>query len=230
MDIEPWFETRGTLFEVGAARGLFLKVMRDRGWSAQGIDISADAVNFARETHRVDVVAATPEEFEASERFNVVCMYQTLEHLPDPLYALQKARSWLQPGGVLVIEVPNADSFDIRISRHQAALTLDLPRHLSHFTPPFLCGQLKLLGFDILRLSLYPPAPLVTLLHWLELARVRLGRPIPASPSEQPGPTAGQPALALLPPATWRSQFVQFVSSVAPGWRFTVVARTKSLL
>jgi len=227
-DIEPWFEARGTLFEVGSARGAFLKVMRDRGWSVRGIDISADAAGFARNTYDVDVVSATPEEFGTSDRFNVVCMYQTLEHLPDPLHVLQKARTWLQPGGVLVIEVPNANSFDIRISRRQANLTLDLPRHLSHFTPSFLCGQLERLGFRVLCCKLYPPSPLVTLLQWHERARSRFSQPKLVC---LPRPPAVPPLLPLArPPAeTWKSRLIQRITSVAPGWRFTVVARTTAL-
>jgi len=226
VDIEPWFHERGSLLEVGAATGEFLNVMQNRGWTVRGIDISRDAVAFGRRVYGVNLVAATPEEFDTPERFDVVCMYQTLEHLPDPLHVLRKAQTWLRPGGILVIEVPNADSFDIRISRHRARLTLDLPRHLSHFTPRFLCGQLERLAFNVVNCSLYPPAPLVTLLRWRALLGTRIGRP--KGPPSGSMPLAARPTLPLahLPAETWKSRLLQLITSVAPGWRFTVVART----
>lgn len=228
MDIEPWSEVRGTLFEIGAAHGAFLKVMRDRGWKVCGIDISPHAVSLARHAYGIDLVAATPEDFDTSERFDVVCMYQTLEHLPDPLHILRKARTWLKPQGLLVIEVPNANSLDIYTSRRQAELTLDLPRHLSHFTPPFLCAQLERLTFNILRCSLYPTAFLLTLLRWREIARAAF------SPSRHPDKFSrpcNDPSLPLprLPADTWKSRTLRWLTTAAPGWRFTVVARNNSL-
>jgi SAM-dependent methyltransferase len=215
---------RGTLFEVGAANGAFLKIMQDRGWRVSGIDICPDAVRFGRATFNVDLVVGDAEYYDTSERFDAVCMYQTLEHMPNPLLALRKAHTWLRPGGVLVIEVPNADSFDIRISPRSEELILDLPRHMSHFTPRFLCHQLERLGFQTLQCHLYPAHVLLTV---LSARRTTLNASNEATIAKGVHvlPQA-LPPLARLPAGTWKSRLLQMLASIAPGWRFTVIART----
>lgn len=225
IDIEPWFEARGSLLELGAATGEFLKVMQDRGWTVRGLDISQDAVAVGRRVYGVDIVAATVEEFDTSERFDAVCLYHTLEHLPDPLGALRKARTWLRPSGVLVIEVPNAESFDARVSRREAERILDLPRHLNHFTPSFLSEQLKLLGFNILRCSLHPPIFLMNLLRWRELLRRLPPHPRALQSQRQEHIDRSARPLRPLHGDTWKLRLLQRIATVAPGWRFTVVAR-----
>lgn len=225
LDIEPWFEERGSLLEVGAGTGKFLKVMSDRGWAVRGLDISQEAVTFGRRVHGVDLLTTTLEEFDTSDRFDVVCMYHTLEHLPDPLGALRKARTWLRPAGVLVIEVPNADSFDARTSRREAVRILDLPRHLSHFTPRFLSKQLQPLGFDILLCRLYPPTALLNFLRWRERLRTRFA-PSPHAPQFSHLRNDHSSPLPRLPADTWKSRFLHWLTTIAPGWRFTIVARS----
>jgi 2-polyprenyl-3-methyl-5-hydroxy-6-metoxy-1,4-benzoquinol methylase len=64
-------------------------------------------------------------------------MRQVLEHLPDPRQAIRCAWDLLDHGGLLLIQVPNFASWDVDWFG-DAAMELDLPRHLNHFTPATL--------------------------------------------------------------------------------------------
>jgi SAM-dependent methyltransferase len=63
-----------------------------------------------------------------------VVLYNVLEHLPDPRTALRAIRDLLRPRGILIVCVPNFDSWQARATT-AAWFHLDVPRHLHHFTP-----------------------------------------------------------------------------------------------
>src|SRR5262249_57546269 len=70
-------------------------------------------------------------------RLDVVTAFQVLEHVPDPVAAARRMLDWLAPGGLLIVEVPNAGGLGARLFGGAWA-GLELPRHLSHFTPATL--------------------------------------------------------------------------------------------
>lgn len=89
----------GRLLDVGSGAGLFVREARRRGWEVVGIDLVAggsDTIQGDFDTFEFDAVP-----------FDVVTMWDVLEHLPDPLSSLKKAHSLLKDGGLLVVRVPN---------------------------------------------------------------------------------------------------------------------------
>jgi SAM-dependent methyltransferase len=75
----------------------------------------------------------------------VVTAFHVLEHVPDPVAVLRRALAWLAPGGLLIIEVPNAGGLGAAIFG-QAWSGLELPRHLSHFSPETLARAVERAG------------------------------------------------------------------------------------
>ena len=223
-DIESWVNNRGRLLEVGAALGEFLSVMRRRGWKVNGVEVSRDAVEVAKKDRGVDIFCGTLEEFETTETFDVVCMYHSLEHTPNPAYVIDRAYELLTPGGIIVIEVPNLEGFDARINRERKLLSYDLPRHLSHFTPTILSEKLAMKGFKVLGIDLYYPDFI------LRLAEARIARRQSGGVdrSADRNGDASQPDREL-PMARnrmgWKTHLLKWVSELFPGWRFTIVAR-----
>ena len=86
------------LFEIGSAHGFFLEVARPLFRSVAGIDISADASSYARNV--LDLPVATGDFLDAilPEAVDVVCLWDTIEHLQHPDRYLEKAVSGLNPG------------------------------------------------------------------------------------------------------------------------------------
>jgi len=81
----------------------------------------------------------------APGRFDVVTAFHVLEHVPDPVAMIQRMLGWLAPDGLLIVEVPNAGGLGARIFG-KAWSGLELPRHLSHFSPETLTRAVEQAG------------------------------------------------------------------------------------
>ncbi len=140
---------RGRLLDFGCGGGSYLRRMRDQGWGVTGVDASASTVRRIQLEFGLDVqVGSLPHaEFEPAS-FDIITMWQSLEHVHNPLGVLRAAYDLLAPGGRLIIEVPNIDSLAFRWFG-QMWFGLDLPRHLTHFAPSTLEGMLLRASFDV---------------------------------------------------------------------------------
>jgi SAM-dependent methyltransferase len=122
------------LLDVGAGRGRFVATARAAGWRADGIEPSHRGVAAARamgiELRQVRIEdAGVPEG-----SLDAITAWHVLEHLEHPGPAVARLASWVRPGGVVLIGVPNLSSLQARWSGEHW-YHLDLPRHRTHFTP-----------------------------------------------------------------------------------------------
>lgn len=128
----------GKLLDYGCGSGMFAAKMRDRGWDARGMDFSAHAADAARRNYHLDVIHGDlPHPAVPPNSLDAITLRAVLEHVHDPGHLLRAARDVLKPGGHLFVSVPNLDSWGFGafgIAWHP----LELPRHLSHFTPDTL--------------------------------------------------------------------------------------------
>ena len=135
-DCPPW-RGRGRYLDVGCGSGGALGVAQSLGWQVAGVEMDAAAAAKARRfTARLHVGDLQAAPFGTGE-FDVISAYHVLEHVPDPVGAVRRMLGWLAPGGLLVVEVPNAGGLGARLFG-RAWSGLELPRHLSHFTPETL--------------------------------------------------------------------------------------------
>lgn len=225
-DIESCVDKRGRLLELGAAAGGFLNVMRARGWKVDGVEVSRDAVELAKKENGVDIFCGTLAEFESDETYEVVCMYHSLEHTPNPAYVIDRSYELLKPRGIIVIEVPNLAGFDARFNRERKLLSYDLPRHLNHFTPAIITKTLEKKGFEILDIDLYYPD---FILRLAEARTARLPKRDVDNAGHDSGDGSGSQTNIDLPLArkntNWKTRLLKYGSQLFPGWRFTIVAR-----
>ena len=140
----------GRVLDVGCGNGEFLLYLKQRGWLAYGTDVSAAACELARrkgiEVRMGELRSARyPGRF-----FDVVMLSHVLEHVLDPPDELAEVRRVLADDGILVVQVPNSDSWTFRLCR-SAWYPLDVPRHLQHFTPRTLELVLTRAGFSSAR-------------------------------------------------------------------------------
>jgi SAM-dependent methyltransferase len=145
-------KTGGRLLEIGCATGLFLDAMRRTGnWQVQGVDVSEKAVECARETFGLDVFhGSVAEAHLGDDVFDVVVMWDVLEHVHSPRETLLEIRRILKPDGVLVFRVPLLDAWDRRLfGRYWAGW--DAPRHLTLFSKETLGLMLARTGFRVQR-------------------------------------------------------------------------------
>jgi len=131
----------GPVLDVGAGEGTLLDALRAAGREAIGLE---------REATRPGVLDRDLAEMEGG--WAAVVFWHSLEHLPEPARALERALALLEPGGALVIALPNADSLQCRLFGRRW-FALDPPRHLVHLGSSTLRVRLADLGLTVERVS-----------------------------------------------------------------------------
>lgn len=112
-----------------------------------GLDAAVGVVQHVREQHGLTALVGTlPHSELRPGSFDVVTMWHSLEHVHRPLAILREAYRLLVPGGKLIIATPNIESLPFRVFG-RSWFGLDLPRHLTHFTPRTLTAMLQTAGF-----------------------------------------------------------------------------------
>jgi SAM-dependent methyltransferase len=165
---------RRRLLDVGCGFGGFVAAMRERGWDAEGVDPSPAVVAAAAKRGR-PVRLGTLEGLQGEcGGYDAITMFYVLEHLPDPLAALEKAWRLLSRGGMIVIRVPHTTP----IVRLLAPVGLggglyDPPFHLYDFSPAILQRLLRRAGFADIRT--FPGRPTVPTRLGARLASVLFG-------------------------------------------------------
>jgi 2-polyprenyl-3-methyl-5-hydroxy-6-metoxy-1,4-benzoquinol methylase len=140
----------GRLIDIGAGTGMFLKTAQEFGFQVEGLEISAEAAAFGRQTWGLNIRQGNLHNTVlANDAFDVVSLWHVFEHLHDPHRAAQQLFQIMKSGGLLVIAVPNFASLQARIF-HSRWFHLDVPRHLFHFTPESLVLLLEQTGLKVL--------------------------------------------------------------------------------
>jgi SAM-dependent methyltransferase len=126
-------------------------MMRERGFRVAGLDFSPEAAAMAWRRQQVPAVVA---EFASAPlragSFAAITMFHVMEHLYDPRAYLAAAREFLAPDGRLVVQVPNAASWQCRLLR-SSWNGMDVPRHIFDFRDSDLERLLEAAGFEVMR-------------------------------------------------------------------------------
>lgn len=113
--IEAKLGRKGRLLDVGCALGDFVEVARESGWDAEGVEISAFASAEAR-AKGLRVYTGILEDLALpSGSYDVITLYDVIEHLTDPVRTLREVSRLLAPGGVLHMVTPNVGGLQAKI-------------------------------------------------------------------------------------------------------------------
>ncbi len=139
---------RGRLYEVGAAYGFFLDEAKGAYGTVSGIDISSDAATFAREQVGVDVTAGDYLGTDLDGQVDLLCMWDTVEHLATPGDFIIKAGQDVRPGGLIALTTGDIDSLNARM-RGKRWRMIHPPTHLHYFSRRTMTLLLDRAGFDV---------------------------------------------------------------------------------
>ncbi len=135
----------GRLLDYGCGNGAFARWMSQSGFEAVGMEpfsLGKTTVEGGLQLVRAPLESASP----TLGQFDVITMWHVLEHVPRPVELLEKLKQHLAPDGVLIVSVPNFQSWQSALFKAQW-FHLDPPRHLIHFEPHTLAGTLSRAGF-----------------------------------------------------------------------------------
>jgi SAM-dependent methyltransferase len=157
---------RGRLLDVGCASGWLIQHAHERGWQAQGVELSPDAAAQARarglEVFQGDLLGAGLP----AAHFDLVYMGDVLEHVPDCRAVAAEVARVLKPGGWFYLRGPVTTNSIARALglRLYGALGLtivlrEVPYHLWEFTPRPLARLMAAVGLTVIRVrqSKIPP-------------------------------------------------------------------------
>ena len=130
--------------DIGCATGIFLEYLKSRGISAKGVDVSAEMVARAREK---GLDASSEDLFSFEGKFNMITLWDVLEHFTNPAAALKKVNQLLEKDGNLVIETPCrgfiSDYFGPKWRHYNP------PQHIYLFSRKSLFYALRRSGFHV---------------------------------------------------------------------------------
>jgi 2-polyprenyl-3-methyl-5-hydroxy-6-metoxy-1,4-benzoquinol methylase len=146
----PRFVPKGRLLDIGCAWGGYLWRMQELGWEVYGVELNGEAARFAREELGLaNVRSGSFAELDFPDgSFDVVHMSMVLEHLHDPAEALRRISKLLRHDGQFILSVPDISGFEARLFKDKC-YTLQVPQHLSHFSPETATRLLRQAGFVV---------------------------------------------------------------------------------
>lgn len=143
----------GRLLEVGCGNGFLLDTALDMGFtSVRGVEPSADAIAKAPDRVRERIVGDVMRDgLFAESSFDIICLFQVFDHLPDPRGVLAECARVLSPGGVILCFNHNVEALPARILRRRCPI-IDI-EHTYLYSPRTLSLVFRKSGLEVLRVG-----------------------------------------------------------------------------
>lgn len=137
------------LLEIGCAYGFFIDVAKGYFDTVRGIDIAEDGISYAREKLKLNVINADFLKYNFdNQKFDVVCLWDTIEHLLNPHLYLSKMSEYMSSGSLLAITTGDIESLNARFRKNKWRLIHPII-HVHYFSKKTLTKMLDDSGFDV---------------------------------------------------------------------------------
>lgn len=170
--LEKFVGEPGKILDIGAAAGFILQGFIDENWRGIGLEPNGQIAKFGREKLNLDIRQGTLENFQSSERFNLISMIQVAAHFYDPPKAFQNTFDLLDENGFLLIETWNRESLSAKLfgkNWHEYSP----PSVLQWFSLKGLTAFLEKFGFE--KIAHGRPSKKISGAHAKSLLKYRLG-------------------------------------------------------
>ena len=137
------------LLDVGAYIGVFVEIAREMGWDAEGIEPSSWAVAHARERGLPVAKGTLGSGGFPDESFDVITLWDVIEHFDDPTMELRHVLRLLKPGGIVVIHTIDIGSITARVMGGGWPFLMEM--HIRFFSRATMRDMLQRVGFTYIR-------------------------------------------------------------------------------
>ncbi|MCX6083316.1 MAG: methyltransferase domain-containing protein [Chloroflexi bacterium] len=153
----------GALLEVGCGYGFFLNDARIHGWSVTGVEIAHDEAEWGQKQFDLTILPSIDELQLTGQKFDIIALWDVIEHIPNIFPLLQHCFNLLRPGGILVLKTPNAEGLMIMPTwwswiylqfYWQLVYPANPIEHIHHFTPGVMKKLLSDHGFIVQSLEI----------------------------------------------------------------------------
>lgn len=133
--------------DIGCAAGYFVNYMKSQGWTSEGIEIAEGPVRYAKDILKLNITKADflNWDLEIKEKFDLITLWASIEHLHKPKETLQKIYSHLKPGGRMILSTCRFGVL-ARITGINWRY-MNVPEHLYYYSFDGLINQCENLGF-----------------------------------------------------------------------------------
>ncbi len=139
-----------TLLDIGAGAGTFSAVAASEGWEVTAVDPAIDAKRLL-DYPSVTVIKGSTDQIEVGKMFDVVVLWDVIEHVPNPLGFIDDIKKFVKPGGWIVLETGNYKGADRVMGGNEHWIyQLD---HRWYFAPESLRHLIQKAGFVDLRFA-----------------------------------------------------------------------------
>lgn len=136
------------LLDVGCGTGEFLDLAYKQGWQPKGVETSEYAVNYAKGNYNIEVFSDDLGDVRFPDKyFDVITMWDSIEHLPDPRKELSEINRILKTGGLVYISTTNLSGFSQKLFGTTSNQFCP-EEHIYYFTPGTAARLLKDCGFS----------------------------------------------------------------------------------
>jgi 2-polyprenyl-3-methyl-5-hydroxy-6-metoxy-1,4-benzoquinol methylase len=151
------YKKQGRILDIGCSAGFFLKAAKEDGWEAYGLELSDDTAEIARRSFGLNILnGCLIETTYESNFFDVVTLWDTIEHIEDPLKTMLIINKILKENGIVAISTPNIDGLFPKLSYKIGKFIKywphpEPPAHLFQFSEKTLSKLLNQAGFEVLK-------------------------------------------------------------------------------
>ncbi len=166
--IKRYVPLKGMYLDIGCGSGNVLYFAKKDGWDVKGLEISRDLAEYVSKRLGIEVVTANFLEYDnPGEKFEMVSLRHVLEHLPDPVHALNKISELLGKGAYAHFEFPNINGISFRMKRFMDRAGIRRkkwdpsfrPGHSQEFSKASFQYLLDITGFSLIQWETYSFKP-----------------------------------------------------------------------
>lgn len=141
-----------TLLDIGTGIGFFIKCALDREYDAYGLELTPEDCKYAKARYGLDLMQRNFYSFTEDEQYDIVTMFEVIEHMRTPLKDLKRINKLVKMGGIFVIATPILDSKYAQ-DKKEANVFWNVVTHLSYFTKDVLEAYLQSAGFQVITIT-----------------------------------------------------------------------------
>ncbi len=144
------FTDVGRMIDIGCAMGFFIDTAQERGWQVEGLDVSHFAVDYVRGRFGHTGHQGSLHEVKLPENaYDLVTMYDVIEHVPDPKGYVKRVAELLHSGGIIELATPDVGSLPARLTGKRWIGYKLSEEHVYYFDVKTLTRMLDEAGFDV---------------------------------------------------------------------------------